>query len=88
MKFILLIVFVGISALSFGFLSNNMAVTIQPWALLALPPTDPESSGIEEFTTFNCECEGAPCNVDYTDAPTNTIPDPASLGAVGNQLCT
>ena len=90
MKLLLfLILIVGASGLSYGLLSNDISMNIQKWDVLSLPPTagDP-LGGPGEYTTFSCKCDGGACIITYTDPPTNSIPSPNSLGAIGNKLCT
>ena len=90
MKFLLLLILiVGASGLSYGMLSNDINMNIQKWDILSLPPIEGDPlGGPGEYTTFSCSCDGGICNVDYLDSPTNSIPDPASLGLSGNKLCT
>ena len=89
MKILLLILVVGASGLSYGMLANDIDMNIQKWDVLSLPPTPNMSPPVPgQLTTFSCKCDGGVCNVNYLDPPTNSIPDPASLGPIGNQLCT
>jgi len=88
MKLLLLILFAGISVLSYGLLSNNIIdVDIQKWELLSMPAEGQSLGDPGIFTTFSCKCNGGTCNTNYLP-PANIIPHPQSLGSNGNQLCT
>ena len=87
MNFKLLIIFiVGIGALSYGFLGNDILLDIQELDVIIMPPEDGSLSDATQFSTVECLCDN---DSDGDFETCNTTPgDPNSLGPNGNMLCT
>ena len=88
-KILILILLGGAGISTIGILSNDVNVDVQSFVVF---------DSVETFTGgFECACEDPNnsgvfsmdfCNVMYLDPPDNLIPDPESLGSIGNHLCT
>ena len=89
---LLLIVIVGIGALSSGFLANEIVLDIQKFDLIIMPPDDPTILvGATQFASVQCVCRTSPngqFGVCDTSENLPGIPSPTSLGPNGNKLCT
>lgn len=87
---LLLIVIVGISALSSGFLANEIALDIQKFDVVIISPGDGSLTGATQFNSVECACGTNPLGPFVTCDQTESspgIPSSTSLGLSGNKLC-
>ena len=100
---LLFILFAAVGGLSYGILSNEMALSVQKLDFLALPAMDEDPlADHDALGSFKCSCFGTDeetgeerfdpgfCNVEYEVEPTENdpgIPAEGSLGLSGNKLC-
>lgn len=81
-----MILIVGFGALSSGYLANDIALDIQKFDVIIMPPEDGSLSEATQFSTVTCACRTDPAVI---FGSCNTTPgDPNSLGPNGNMLCT
>ena len=77
LKFLLIII-AGIGATSYGVLSNDLALDVQKFELVVLPPKNGiPIDGAAVFSSIQCTCgdSSTPCDLN-------------SIGPVGTDLCT
>ena len=87
---LLLILIVGIGALSSGFLANEIALEIQKVDVIIIPPGDGSLTDATQFSSVECACgtnSNGPFGVcDQSESPPG-VPSSTSLGPNGNKLC-
>ena len=75
---LLLIIIAGLGVTSFGVLSNDVALDVQKFELVVLPPkNDVPIDGASVFSSIQCTC-----------GDDTTLCDLNSIGPVGTDLCT
>jgi hypothetical protein len=85
-KLLLLIAIVGISAISYGLLANELTLDIQRFEQVVLPPLDENPiPGTTEFSSIQCSCR------DPNDPNGQFDPsfcDQNTIGETAAALCT
>ena len=87
---LLLILIVGIGALSYGFLANEIALDIQNFDVIIMTPEDGSLSDATQFSSVECACgtnPSGPFGVCDQSESSPGIPSSTSLGLSGNKLC-
>ena len=77
-KILLLILIVGFGVTGYGVLSNDVALDVQKFELVVLPPQNGiPIDGASEFSSIQCTC-----------GDDTTLCDLNSIGPVGTDLCS
>ena len=84
LKFLLIII-AGLGVTSFGVLSNDLALDVQKFDLVVLPPKDGiPIDGAAVFSSIQCTC----VNPNDPDDFDPSFCDTNSIGPVATDLCT
>ena len=89
---LLLILIVAAGGLSYGFLGNDIALDIQKFDVIIMPPGDGSMAGATQFNTVTCACGTDPTHYetygvcDQSESSPG-VPTSTSLGLSGNMLC-